>query len=101
MIKKSIKVCIIIYSFIFARDIYVSKAALAQYETDDYLLFDTFNDSLEATHKTHPNYHPAIDAVAVSAVTPVPIASLISTDIVVSIPRYVAVIWYVPLFVHA
>jgi len=63
MIKKSIKVCIIIYSFIFARDIYVSKAALAQYETDDYLLFDTFNDSLEATHKTHPNYHPAIDAV--------------------------------------
>jgi hypothetical protein len=63
MIKKSIKVCIIIYSFIFARDIYVSKAALAQYETDDYLLFDTFNDSLEAPHKTHPNYHPAIDAV--------------------------------------
>ena len=46
-----------------ARDIYVSKAALAQYETDDYLLFDTFNDSLEAPHKTHPNYHPAIDAV--------------------------------------
>jgi len=63
MIKKSIKVCIIVYSFLFARDIYVSKAALAQYETDDYLLFDAYNDTLEAPHSGHPMYSPAIDAV--------------------------------------
>jgi len=63
MIKKSIKVCIIVYSFLFARDIYVSKAALEHYETDDYLLFDTYNDTMEAPHSGHPDYSPAIDAV--------------------------------------
>ena len=56
MIKKSIKVCIIVYSFLFARDIYVSKAALEHYETDDYLLFDTYNDTMEAPHPSHPDY---------------------------------------------
>ena len=63
MIKKSIKVCIIVYSFLFARDIYVSKAALEHYETDDYLLFDTYNDTMEAPHPSHPDYYPAVDAV--------------------------------------
>ena len=58
-----IKLFIILCSLLCARDLYVSKSALAQYETDDYLLFDRFNDSLEAPHKTHPMYNPAKDAV--------------------------------------
>ena len=63
MLRKVTKIFIILCSLLCARDIYVSKSALAQYETDDYLLFDTFNDSLEAPHKTHPMYNPAKDAV--------------------------------------
>jgi hypothetical protein len=63
MLRKVTKIFIILCSLLCARDLYVSKSALAQYETDDYLLFDTFNDSLEAPHKTHPMYNPAKDAV--------------------------------------
>jgi len=63
MLRKVTKIFIILCSLLCARDLYVSKSALAQYETDDYLLFDRFNDSLEAPHKTHPNYNPAKDAV--------------------------------------
>ena len=44
------KIFICLFSLLCARDLYVSKSALAQYETDDYLLFDRFNDSLEAPH---------------------------------------------------
>ncbi len=41
----------------------MSKSALAQYETNDYLLFDAFNDTLEALHSQHPMWAPGIDAV--------------------------------------
>jgi hypothetical protein len=71
MIKKSIRIYIILCSLLCAREIYVSKSALAQYETDDYLLFDAFNDTLEARHKTHPDYHPALDAVALGENGPI------------------------------
>ena len=57
------------------------------------LIFGVFNTGYQ--------HYAAIDAAAVSAVIPVPTVSLISIDIVASIPRYVAVIWYVPLFFHA
>ena len=63
MIKKNIRVYIILCSLLCARDLYVSKSALAQYETDDYLLFDSFNDTLEALHSQHPMWAPGIDAV--------------------------------------
>ncbi len=63
MFKNIIKILITICSILYSRDLYVSKAALAQYETDDYLLFDTYNDTLEAPHSGHPMWAPAIDAV--------------------------------------
>ena len=63
MFKKSIRIYIILCSLLCARELYVSKSALAQYETDDYLLFDAFNDTLEARHSTHPDYNPGLDAV--------------------------------------
>ena len=63
MFNAPVIVFAIIFSFLSARDIYVSKASLSQYEKDDYLLFDSFNDTLEAAHSRHPNYYPAVDAV--------------------------------------
>ena len=53
----------LMFSFLSARDLYVSKASLAQYEKDDYLLFDVYNDTLESSHSSHPDYYPAYDAV--------------------------------------
>ena len=61
MIRTSI--IIALATIVNGRDIYVSKAALKDYETDDYLLFDTYNDTIEQPHPTHPSYYPAVDAV--------------------------------------
>ena len=33
------------------------------YDTDNYLLFDTYNDTIEQPHPSHKNYYPAVDAV--------------------------------------
>ena len=63
MFNAPVIVFAIIFSFLSARDIYVSKASLSQYEKDDYLLFDSFNDTLEAAHSRHPDYYPSVDAV--------------------------------------
>jgi len=63
MLRIIIRIFIVLCTIVSARDLYVSKSALEQYETDDYLLFDDFNDTLEARHKTHPDYSPALDAV--------------------------------------
>ena len=59
MIRKSIIIALI--TIVNARDIYVSKTE--KYDTDDYLLFDTYNDTIESLHPPHPNYYPAVDAV--------------------------------------
>ena len=56
-------IIIALITFVNGRDIYVSKAALKNYETDDYLLFDTYNDTIEQPYPSHPNYYPAVDAV--------------------------------------
>ena len=61
----------IVISVLSGRDIYVSKSALVQYETDDYLLFDVFNDTTERLHQTHPMYYPAVDAIDLGADGPV------------------------------
>ena len=63
MVKIIIRIFIALCTIVSARDLYVSKSALEQYETDDYLLFDAFNDTLEARHSTHPDYNPGLDAV--------------------------------------
>jgi len=47
-----IRIFIVLCTIVSARDLYVSKSALEQYETDDYLLFDFFSDTLEAFHST-------------------------------------------------
>ena len=44
MIRTSI--IIALATIVNGRDIYVSKAAMKDYETDDYLLFDTYNDTI-------------------------------------------------------
>ena len=59
MIRKIIIIGLI--TIVNARDIYVSKTE--KYDTDDYLLFDTYNDTIESLHPPHPNYYPAVDAV--------------------------------------
>ena len=56
-------IIIALTTLVNGRDVYVSKAALKNYETDDYLLFDTYNDTIEQPHPSHPNYYPAVDAV--------------------------------------
>ena len=58
-----ISIIIALVTIVNGRDIYVSKAALKDYERDDYLLFDTYNDTIEQPHPTHPSYYPAVDAV--------------------------------------
>jgi len=63
MLRIIIRIFIVLCTIVSARDLYVSKSALEQYETDDYLLFDFFSDTLEALHSTHPDYSPAIDAI--------------------------------------
>ena len=63
MVRIIIRIFIVLCTIVSARDLYVSKSALEQYETDDYLLFDAFNDTLEARHSTHPDYNPGLDAV--------------------------------------
>ena len=63
MLRIITRIFIILCTIVSARDLYVSKSALEQYETDDYLLFDAFNDTLEALHSSHPDYSPAIDAI--------------------------------------
>ena len=63
MVKIVIRIFIVLCTIVSARELYVSKSALEQYETDDYLLFDAFNDTLESRHSTHPDYNPALDAV--------------------------------------
>jgi len=63
MLRIIIRIFIVLCTIVSARDLYVSKSALEQYETDDYLLFDAFSDTLEALHSTHPDYSPAIDAI--------------------------------------
>ena len=63
MVKIIIRIFIALCTIVSARDLYVSKSALEQYETDDYLLFDFFSDTLEALHSTHPDYLPAVDAI--------------------------------------
>jgi len=63
MVRIIIRIFIVLCTIVSARDLYVSKSALEQYETDDYLLFDAFSDTLEALHSTHPDYSPAIDAI--------------------------------------
>jgi len=60
MLRIIIRIFIVLCTIISARDLYVSKK---QYETDDYLLFDAFNDTLEALHSSHPDYSPAFDAI--------------------------------------
>ena len=67
-----IRIFIVLCTIVSARDLYVSKSALEQYETDDYLLFDGFNDTLEALHSTHPNYDPAWDAIDLGKDGPIP-----------------------------
>ena len=52
MVKIIIRIFIVLCTIVSARDLYVSKSALEQYETDDYLLFDFFSDTLEAFHST-------------------------------------------------
>ena len=59
MIRKIIIIGLI--TIVNARDIYVSKTE--KYDTDDYLLFDTYNDTIESLHPPHPSYYPAWDAV--------------------------------------
>ena len=59
MIRKSIIIALI--TIVNARDIYVSKTE--NYDTDNYLLFDTYNDTIEQPHPSHKNYYPAVDAV--------------------------------------
>ena len=59
MIRKSIIIALI--TIVNARDIYVSKTE--NYDTDNYLLFDTYNDTIEQPHPSHPSYYPAVDAV--------------------------------------
>jgi len=63
MLRIIIRIFIVLCTIVSARDLYVSKSALEQYETDDYLLFDAFNDTLEALHSSHPDYSPAFDAI--------------------------------------
>ena len=63
MVRIIIRIFIVLCTIVSARDLYVSKSALEQYETDDYLLFDFFSDTLEALHSTHPDYLPAVDAI--------------------------------------
>ena len=58
-----LNILLLIYSYLPARDLYVSKAAQSEYQKDDYLLFDAFNDTLEYAHSAHPDYQPAKDAV--------------------------------------
>ena len=72
MVKMIIRIFIVLCTIVSARDLYVSKSALEQYETDDYLLFDAFNDTLEALHKTHPMYDPAWDAIDLGKDGPIP-----------------------------
>ena len=54
-----------ILSFSESRDLYVSKGH--NYETDSYLLFDEFNDTLDTpgryANAKHAQYYPACDAV--------------------------------------
>ena len=50
MIRTSIIIALI--TIVNGRDIYVSKTE--KYDTDDYLLFDTYNDTIEQPHPTHP-----------------------------------------------
>ncbi len=69
MIRKIIIIALI--TIVNGRDIYVSKAALKNYETDDYLLFDTYNDTMESLHPPHPSYYPAWDAVVLGDEGPV------------------------------
>ena len=63
MLRIIIRIFIVLCTIVSARDLYVSKSALEQYETDDYLLFDAFNDTLEELHSWHPDYSPAFDAI--------------------------------------
>ena len=63
MVRIIIRIFIVLCTIVSARDLYVSKSALEQYETNDYLLFDFFSDTLEALHSTHPDYLPAVDAI--------------------------------------
>ena len=64
-------ILIIVISVLSGRDIYVSKNAISQYETDDYLLFDAFNDTTESLHQSHPMYYPALDAIDLGADGPI------------------------------
>ena len=69
MIRKIIIIALI--TIVNGRDIYVSKAERENYETDDYLLFDTYNDTMESLHPPHPSYYPAWDAVVLGDEGPV------------------------------
>jgi len=69
MIRKIIIIALI--TIVNGRDLYVSKAARENYETDDYLLFDTYNDTMESLHPPHPSYYPAWDAVVLGDEGPV------------------------------
>ena len=64
-------ILILVYSSLIGKNLYVSKSAQKQYEKDNYLLFDIFNDTLEYAHSSHPNYQPAKDAVVLGDDGPV------------------------------
>ena len=61
MMTRNIIIIFALITILNGRDLYVSKTR--QYETNDYLLFDTYNDTIEQPHPSHPNYYPAVDAV--------------------------------------
>ena len=81
MIRKIIIIALI--TIVNGRDIYVSKAERENYETDDYLLFDTYNDTMESLHPPHPSYYPAWDAVVLGDEGPV-LGQLFTQEVMIS-----------------